>query len=333
MKIIVNSELSGRYRLENRGGRPFVVAQMLPVQGDSVMNGLFYPFSEVSSSYQQLNKLPAPAGHPEFDGKSVSAYDPEGAAPFNIGAHVRNPKLNGKNVLAELAIDERVANRTEDGRETLKRIKSGQRIGVSTGLTANVNKRAGTHNGDDYHGVVNGIVFDHVAILLDEPPAGENTYTLNTSKLFNHTNRGIVMREITITTDDLSLDHHKILENAARDPAGLVQTITAKATPEEAEEIVTNAGKHVVDNSPAEIAEYLENRSGFAAYKQSLVDKRAEKIEWVLKNSDKFEQAQLETMTDDVLDAVVDTVKPINNHFTPSGSDGGEELDLSDLEK
>jgi hypothetical protein len=37
----------------------------------------------------------------------------------------------------------------------------------------------GVHNGKSYEGIIANIEFDHVAFLLDEPPAGEHTYTTN----------------------------------------------------------------------------------------------------------------------------------------------------------
>ena len=177
--IVVNSASSGKFELQQINKRPHIVTTMMSIEGDSVMNKLFYPNAEVKSAHTQLDRLPAPVEHPVIDGAFVSANDPLATNAHNVGAFVRNPRIDGKRIINDLAIDVEIAERDERGKKIIEKIKSGERLGVSTGLNADMINADGAHNGAEYHGIINNIQFDHVAILLDEKPAGDNTYTLN----------------------------------------------------------------------------------------------------------------------------------------------------------
>jgi hypothetical protein len=327
MHLTINSETSNRYTTESRGGRDYLVTKMMPIAGDTVMNSLYYPMTTVANSYGQLDKLPAPAGHPVFNGKAVSALDPEGGYSFSVGAFVRNPVVNGLDVIAELAIDTEVANRSEQGRDVINRIKTGQRIGVSTGLNGKIDHTVGTHNGTSYAGVLNEIRFDHVALLLDEAPAGANTYTINSRQT-----RGCAMRTVEIDTEALSLEDHAILTNAAKFPKDLVQALTTKATVEEATAIITNSGKQVLD-APKHLYEaFLENRDHLSTWLKTQSDKRAEKVEFVVDNSG-MSAEDISGLSDDALDNLLNSVSPKNVHIAAFNSGGNRvELDLSLLE-
>lgn len=314
-KLLINSESSGKYHTENRGDRKFLVTQMLPIQADSIMNGLLYPASAVFESYNQLDKLPAPAGHPYFDGKSVSAFDPEGAAAFNVGAFVRSPKMEGANVVADLVIDIEVANRSDEGKEIISRIKNGKKMGVSTGLKAKVLETSGKQGSKEYQGVVNSIKFDHVAILLSEPPAGEITYTLNTGEFFNQKPKGnTIMREVIIATDELSLENHKLIESVASNPKAIIAALNHQVTGKEAEDIVTNSGKLVFNGTQSQLDDFFNNQDLFTEFKSKQNESRKESIEFALSNS-KMKREQLESMTTETIDSIVASIVPANKHI------------------
>ena len=160
-KIVINSILSSKYYNEKLNGRDHLVVNMRPIVGDTMMNELFYPDSEVTKSYMQLNNLLAPVGHPKVNGEDVSALNPLAINKHSIGAYIRNPTKSGKEVLNELVIDIEKANQSDDGKETVRRIQNGESVGVSTGLTADITNKE-----------VRNIKYDHVAILLNESPAG-----------------------------------------------------------------------------------------------------------------------------------------------------------------
>ena len=179
MLISINSRTTGKFRRETLNGRSHIVTSMMPIRGNTAMNGLFYPLDEVKKSFMQLNKLPAPNGHPKVNGVHISAFDPIAMNAHNVGAFIRNPKMKGKEVYTDVLIDETVANLSDDGREIIKRIEEGGQIGVSTGLAINqVSDESGTDElGASYSKTGYGFNFDHVAILLNEKPAGAHAGT------------------------------------------------------------------------------------------------------------------------------------------------------------
>lgn len=178
-KILINSRTSGKYSRENIEGRSHLVTTMMPIRGDISMNNVFYSDSEVNDSFMQLNMLPAPHGHPVVNGLKVPAFHPIANNKHNIGGYLRNPRKKGKRVFVDFMLDEKVANNTEEGKETIRRIEAGEKIGVSTGLTATsvTNTEGEDDFGKAYNKALSGITFDHVAILLNEVAAGEHAGT------------------------------------------------------------------------------------------------------------------------------------------------------------
>ncbi len=178
-RIAINSSTTGKFRRENVGGREHLITNMVPIVGDSTMNGIFYPLDQVKASYLQLNNLPAPNGHPTVEGQNISAFHPFAINAHNIGAFVRAPRMKGKKVENELLVDVEVANKSEDGQELLRRIENGEFIGVSTGLTINdLEPQTGVDDyGVPFQSVGRGFNFDHVALLMNEDAAGAHAGT------------------------------------------------------------------------------------------------------------------------------------------------------------
>jgi hypothetical protein len=179
MKIAINTQTSGKFRRERINNRDHIVTSMIAIVGDSIMNGLLYPDDEVASSFEQLNQLPAPNGHPSVNGINISAFHPLAVNANNIGAFVANPTKSDKYVINELWVDESIANQSEDGKELISRIETGKQVGVSTGLRMQKIETPGDLNGITYNAIGKDFKFDHVAILLNEKPAGAETYLLN----------------------------------------------------------------------------------------------------------------------------------------------------------
>ena len=182
MDIVINSKSSGKYRTDVINNRPHLITEMVSIVGDTVMNGLFYPLPAVQESFSQLHELAAPAGHPVVAGQNASASHPLAMNAHNFGGMVQNPRMVGNQVINELAIDLEVANKDERGKQIVERIENGESIGVSTGLNGTVVKTPGKSGDRSYSGVISNIQFDHVAVLLEEPPAGEHTYTINSAE-------------------------------------------------------------------------------------------------------------------------------------------------------
>ena len=179
LKLLINSKTSGKFHREVIDGRSHIVTVMMPVRGDTTMNNIFYSDVEVTNSFMQLNNLPAPSGHPTVNGQHVLASHPVANNKQNIGGWLSEPRKKGKRVFVNFMLDEEIANNSEDGRETIRRIEAGEKIGVSTGLgiAQVINKTGSDDFGAKYTREGKGFAFDHVAILLNETAAGEHAGT------------------------------------------------------------------------------------------------------------------------------------------------------------
>lgn len=173
-KITVNSKTAGKYRREMLNNREHIVTEMVSIVGDSVMNKGLYPLEEVEASYSQINNLPAPNGHPIVNGEKVSAFHPLAMNAYNIGGFVRNPRMDGKAVVNEFWLDTEIADKSDDGKELVRRIEEGEEVGVSTGLT--IDQEVSNEKGE-YDWIARNLRFDHVAILLNEKAAGAHVGT------------------------------------------------------------------------------------------------------------------------------------------------------------
>jgi len=179
LKLLINSKTSGKFHREVIDGRSHIVTQMMPIRGGTAMNNIYYPDKDVESSFMQLNMLPTPLGHPTVNGVSVLASHPVATNKQNIGGWMRNPRKKGKRVFVDFMLDEEIANNSEDGKETIRRIEAGEKIGVSTGLgiAQVINKTGSDDFNVKYTRVGSGFNFDHVAILLNETAAGVHAGT------------------------------------------------------------------------------------------------------------------------------------------------------------
>lgn len=178
MKIAINSNTSGKFRTVIMNDREHLVTEMVSIVGNSVMNGGFYPDDEVTNSFMQLDTLPAPNGHPRVNGHKVSAFHPAAVNAYNIGGFIKNPRKEGLVVTNEFWLDTAVANQSDDGKELISRIKSGGKVGVSTGLIPDREITNGTaEDGSPFTWIAHNIKFDHVAILLNVKAAGDHVGT------------------------------------------------------------------------------------------------------------------------------------------------------------
>lgn len=202
-KLVINSESTGKFEERQINGRAHIVTTMVSIEGDTVMNNIFYSASEVANSHKQFDNLLAPAEHPMLNGQLASASEPLAINQNNIGAIVLNPRLEGNRVINDLAIDVEVAGRDDRGIEVIKRIKNGEKIGVSSGGTGELTAENGTHFGNAFKFKVRKLEWDHVAILLGNDPAGENTFVLNSDQTVICNFRGSV--------DDLRSKLHKLV--------------------------------------------------------------------------------------------------------------------------
>ena len=331
LKIAINSESSGKFREESINGRPHLVTNMISIEGDSVMNRLFYPFDEVNASYQQLNNLLAPASHPQENGENVFIRDnPTAINAYNVGAFVRNPQLENNVVKNELVFDIEVASKDDRGKEAIRRIKNGEKIGVSTGLTADRLNNDGVFNGAEYDAEARNLRFDHVAFLLDEPPAGQNTFTVNSGlivcnlgtqadnsnnhKVINMDKEKLVLAIIGNSRNGYTQADKDALTGMSEE--SLVNALYTKPiekdfTVEDATKVLEGAGLTVnsADFDKDSYQEFVANKEGFQAFQAEKQEARKEIVSKVVANS-KMTQEQVESMSDEFLANMLATVCP-----------------------
>lgn len=172
MIVAINSTTSSNVTTKEIDGVKHLVTEMIPIVGNSVMNGGLYPDGQLDSSYMQLNDKLTPNGHPVVNGEPVSAFHPAAINAQNIGGFMRNAKKHGKVVSIEFWLNTEVAEKSEDGIELMKRMNNSEAVGVSTGLTLKQAFTNGVQDGIDYEWVASDFKFDHCAILLNEEAAG-----------------------------------------------------------------------------------------------------------------------------------------------------------------
>lgn len=161
IRTLVNAKT---IRHEKRNGRDVIIVPSATMPDNVVMNDILYPAAEIAKSFKTLERKPAPLGHPEVNGKFVSASDPEGLNQGWIGAWNENVRQEGGRVLVDKIIDVERANESEGGRRVLAAIDKGEPVHTSTGVLAMLDAA----NGDVKHKFsARDIEFDHDAILLD----------------------------------------------------------------------------------------------------------------------------------------------------------------------
>ena len=134
MKITVKTMITNASRLENISGRDFVVVDGLAAHGDSSMNRVFYPTSVVTRKASSLEGKPTPLSHPERDGMKVSADDFFSKGAHDIGGKVMRSEMSGAKNLAKIYVDKEFAERSEGGKELVRRLLAGEDVGLSTAL-------------------------------------------------------------------------------------------------------------------------------------------------------------------------------------------------------
>lgn len=157
----------------------YTIRDVVPIVDDIVMNSIAYPAAEIDKAYPSLNNTPAPAGHPKnADGQYVSAANATAMQQYWVGAAVTNARKEGDAVLVDITVNEAQAQAMDNGKRLIERLdaamagNAGEPIHVSTGVLLRKTNAKGESKGKAYNSVASDMVFDHLAILLDEQGAG-----------------------------------------------------------------------------------------------------------------------------------------------------------------
>ncbi|MDM4193536.1 DUF2213 domain-containing protein, partial [Klebsiella oxytoca] len=149
-----------------------------PVVDDIVMNRKLYPAAEIEKAYNTLERNPMPLGHPKVDGKHVSARDVRAVNEYHVGAWLQNVSHKDGKVTGDMYVNRQYAESSEKGKRLINRLDemiagtNSEPIHISTGLLYCGIAANGESKGKKYNEIATNMMFDHVAVLLDEPGAG-----------------------------------------------------------------------------------------------------------------------------------------------------------------
>lgn len=174
---VVNS--ASNITTETIDGKPHIVVRgITPVVDDIVMNRKLYPAAEIEKAYNTLERNPMPLGHPKVDGKHVSARDVRAVNNYHVGAWLQNVGHKDGKVTGDMYVDRQYAESSEKGKRLINRLDemiagtNSEPIHISTGLLYSGIAANGESKGKKYNEIATNMMFDHVAVLLDEPGAG-----------------------------------------------------------------------------------------------------------------------------------------------------------------
>ncbi|MEC6169138.1 DUF2213 domain-containing protein [Enterobacter hormaechei] len=160
-------------------GKPHIVVRgITPVVDDIVMNRKLYPAAEIEKAYNTLERNPMPLGHPKVDGKHVSARDVRAVNEYHVGAWLQNVSHKDGKVTGDMYVNRQYAESSDKGKRLINRLDemlagtNSDPIHISTGLLYSGIAANGESKGKKYNEIATNMMFDHVAVLLDEPGAG-----------------------------------------------------------------------------------------------------------------------------------------------------------------
>ena len=188
-KIKVNNDLIKREMID---GEEHIIVPCSTMPPDIIMNGVLYPAGEVKAAAPTLEGTPSPLGHPKVDGEMVSASNPRGANKYGVGAWNRSVNYTDK-IHYEKVINVRLCKASPYGQQLLDALEKGDPIHTSTGIYCWAISASGSSNGEHYSEIATDILFDHDAILLEEP--GAATPEKGTGIYVNHDKQEESMNE------------------------------------------------------------------------------------------------------------------------------------------
>lgn len=163
----------------SKTGNTYLIKDVVHAIDGIVLNRRLYPGEELKKSVGRLNGKPAPAGHPkDRNGRFISASNGEALAAAWIGAYCQNSRHEGGRAMVDIVVNGDQAQALPIGKRVVKRLDDAiagtntSPVGVSSGLNLTEVNAQGTSLGKEYSSIATNLDFDHVAILLDERPAG-----------------------------------------------------------------------------------------------------------------------------------------------------------------
>lgn len=156
---------NGAVRHETLDGRPHLVVPVVAIV-EGVLNNVYVPADVIARSLPSWNGRPTPIRHPSVDGQNVSANSPDIIEQQVIG-NLYNMWFQKDRMGGEMWLDVEKAERV-GAEQVLTRFEAGEMVEVSTGYWGSQTKEAGVFNNVSYGWVLQDILPDHLAILLDD---------------------------------------------------------------------------------------------------------------------------------------------------------------------
>lgn len=164
-------------RRETVEGREHLVVSSYTLPANVVMNGVYYPQSEIDAHYTKLEGTLAPFGHPTKDGKYISANTAEAINRHHVGAWNRNVSKVGNRIHVEKWIDRDFAIMTANGKRLVERLEKIEQGDESDPIHTSVAvwiEQIAANDAQQKAGAkfaARIVSMDHDAILMDEPGA------------------------------------------------------------------------------------------------------------------------------------------------------------------
>lgn len=163
----------------SKSGDTYTVKDVVHAIDGIVLNKRLYTGTELVKSVAGLEGRPAPAGHPkDSKGRHLSASNGEALSAAWIGAYCVNSRYEGGRALCDIVINAVQAQALPAGKAVIERLDAAisgtnsEPIGVSSGLMLQEVAANGESMGKKYQSIATNMQFDHLAILLNETPAG-----------------------------------------------------------------------------------------------------------------------------------------------------------------
>lgn len=154
-------------RNETLEGREYIVVPMIMIV-EGVLNGsqgpLLYPAEELEKLPQIWNHKPVVVYHPQMNGRSLSACDPEVIENYKVGL-IMNTSFDGKRLKAEAWLEPSRLKKIDN--RVMEALDKGIMMEVSTGLFTENELVSGEFNGVPYDAIARNYRPDHLAILPD----------------------------------------------------------------------------------------------------------------------------------------------------------------------
>lgn len=159
--------ITSAIRTDILSGKEYLVVPVIAIV-EGVLNGEYVPAEELSYSAQAWSGRPITIGHPERNGRLVSAGARDMIEQFCAG-YLLNTYFDNNRIKGEMWVDASSRAVQNENGNLAQALRSG--VEVSTAYFRTLDNRPGEFGGVEYYGIARKLLPDHLAILLNEQGA------------------------------------------------------------------------------------------------------------------------------------------------------------------